>query len=142
MYKEILLAIDLNDIDSQRKAIETTINLARAFDARVHVQTVLPAFGMPIVASYFPEDFENKALEKAKQALSDFVKQNLPEDLKIQQIVAVGTIYQEILRAADEIGADLIVMESHRPELQDYLIGPNAARVVRHAKCSAMVVRG
>ena len=142
MYKEILLAIDLNVIDSQRKAIETTIDLARAFGSRVHVETVLPDFGMPIVASYFPEDFEAKALENAKQALHDCVKQNFPEDLKVQQIVGLGTIYQEILRCADEIGANLIVMASHRPELQDYLIGPNAARVVRHAKCSVMVVRG
>ncbi len=30
---------------------------------------------------------------------------------------------------------------SHRPELKDYLLGPNAARVVRHANCSVLVVR-
>ena len=36
---------------------------------------------------------------------------------------------------------DLIIMASHRPELQDYLLGPNAARVVRHANCSVLVVR-
>jgi nucleotide-binding universal stress UspA family protein len=141
MYKEILLAVDLNDIDSQRKAIETTIELARAFGARVHVETVLPDFGMPIVASYFPEDFESKALEGATQALDDFVKQTFPEDLPVQQIVGRGTIYQEILSCAKQIGADLIVMASHRPDLQDYLIGPNASRVMRHAGCSVLVVR-
>jgi nucleotide-binding universal stress UspA family protein len=32
-------------------------------------------------------------------------------------------------------------MGSHRPELSDYLLGPNAGKVVRHAKCSVMVVR-
>ena len=52
-----------------------------------------------------------------------------------------GTIYDEILAVADEIGADLIVMASHRPALRDYLLGPNAARVVRHAKQSVLVVR-
>jgi nucleotide-binding universal stress UspA family protein len=35
----------------------------------------------------------------------------------------------------------VIVLASHRPELKDYLLGPNAARVVRHAKCSVLVVR-
>jgi nucleotide-binding universal stress UspA family protein len=35
----------------------------------------------------------------------------------------------------------MIVMASHRPELKDYLLGPNAARVVRHAECSVLVVR-
>ena len=38
-------------------------------------------------------------------------------------------------------GAELIVMASHRPELRDYLIGPNAARVMRHADASVLVVR-
>ena len=141
MYKEILLAVDLNDIDSQRKAIETTTRLARAFGARMHVQTVLPDFGLPTVASYFPKDFESKAVESAKQALDDLVKQNISEDLTVQQIVGRGTIYREILSCADEIGADLIVMASHRPDLQDYLIGPNASRVTRHAACSVLVVR-
>ncbi len=32
-------------------------------------------------------------------------------------------------------------MGSHRPELSDYLLGPNAGKVVRHAKCLVMVVR-
>jgi nucleotide-binding universal stress UspA family protein len=141
MYKEILLGIDLNDIESQRKAIDTTIGLARAFGGRVHVHTVLPDFGMPMVASYFPKDFESKAVESAKQALDDLVKQNFPEDLTVQQILGRGTIYREILSCADEIGADLIVMASHRPDLQDYLIGPNASRVTRHAACSVLVVR-
>jgi len=39
-----------------------------------------------------------------------------------------GTIYDEIIKAADKIGCDLIVMASHRPELKDYLFEPNAAR--------------
>ena len=141
MYKEILLAVDLNDIESQRKAIETAIALARAFGARVHVHTVLPDFGMPIVASYFPKGFESKALETAKQTLHDFVKETFPEDLGVLQILGQGGIYQEILSGAKQIGADLIVMASHRPGYEDYLIGPNASRVMRHAKCSVMVVR-
>ena len=141
MYKEILLAVDLNDIECQRKAIDTTIGLARAFGARVHVQSTLPNFGMPIVATYFPKDFESKALESAKKALHDFIKQNFPEDLTVQQIVDCGTIYKEILSCAKQIEADLIVMASHRPGYENYLIGPNASRVTRHANCSVLVVR-
>jgi nucleotide-binding universal stress UspA family protein len=69
------------------------------------------------------------------------VAAQVPEGVAARRIVAAGKIYQEILRVADEVGADLIVMGSHRPELSDYLLGPNAARVVRHADCSVMVVR-
>ncbi len=35
----------------------------------------------------------------------------------------------------------MIVMASHRPEMSDYLLGPNAARVVRHARRSVSVIR-
>ena len=55
--------------------------------------------------------------------------------------VGHGTVYEEILHAAKRIDADLIVMAAHRPGQADYLLGPNAARVVRHAECSVLVVR-
>jgi hypothetical protein len=46
-----------------------------------------------------------------------------------------GRVYDQIIAAADKLGvSDAIVMGSHRPELSDYLLGPNAARVVRHAQ--------
>jgi nucleotide-binding universal stress UspA family protein len=64
-----------------------------------------------------------------------------PRRFESQAIVTNGTVYEEILRTAKEIGCDVIVMASHRPELKDYLLGPNAARVVRHANCSVLVVR-
>jgi nucleotide-binding universal stress UspA family protein len=35
----------------------------------------------------------------------------------------------------------LIIIGSHSPSMQDYLLGPNAARVVRHANCSVLVIR-
>ena len=51
------------------------------------------------------------------------------------------TIYSEIVELAKEMDADLVVMVSHRPELKDFLLGPNAARVVRHAECPVLVIR-
>jgi nucleotide-binding universal stress UspA family protein len=65
----------------------------------------------------------------------------LPAELRAQVIVAQGTIYHEIIQTAERLGADLIIMASHRPGLADYLLGPNAARVVRHFKGSVLVVR-
>ena len=46
-----------------------------------------------------------------------------------------------ILDYANEMGIDCIIMASHKPGLQDYLIGSTAARVVRHAKCAVHVIR-
>jgi len=45
------------------------------------------------------------------------------------------------LRLAGQVGVDLIVMGSHRSNMEDYLLGPNAAHVVSHGNCSVLVVR-
>ena len=52
-----------------------------------------------------------------------------------------GVVHEEILDVAEELGVDQIILAAHRPSLVDGLLGSNAARVVRHAKCSVQVVR-
>ncbi len=141
MFKEILLPVDLGDPDASKKALSVAVELSQSAAARLHVLTVVPGFGMSIVSQYFPEDFEEKSLAGAAQQLDDYIGANIPSDLATRAIVANGTIYEEILRVAAETGCDLIIMTSQRPELKDYLLGPNAARVVRHSKCSVLVIR-
>lgn len=141
MFRDILLAVDLNEPETQQRALEAAVATARAHKARLHVVTVVPDFGMSIVASYFPADFEHKAIEDAKRRLHEYVAANVPKGIQVQHIVGHGTVYKEIIQAAREVGADLIVLASHRPELKDYLLGPNATHVVKHADCSVLVVR-
>ncbi|MBD1545743.1 universal stress protein [Roseibium aggregatum] len=141
MYTSILVPIDLNEESSWRKSLPTAIAMARTFGADLHVITVVPDFGQSIVGSYFPEGFEAQALEKTSEMLKEFIGQNVPDDITCKGHVAHGTIYEEINNVADKLGCDLIVLASHRPELKDYLLGPNAARVVRHAGQSVLVVR-
>ena len=141
MYADIMLAVDLVHPGTQTKAVRTAVELARTFGARLHVITVVPDYGMSLVGGFFTKEHERQAIDAANKALHDFTAEHLPKEIKLQHIVGHGTIYQEILRYAAETGCDLIVLASHRPELEDYLLGPNAARVVRHARCSVMVVR-
>jgi nucleotide-binding universal stress UspA family protein len=141
MYRNILVPVDLSDKHSWRKALPTAISLCETFEGKLHLITVVPEFGLPMVGQFFPEGYEAKLRQHAAKQLRDFAAQQVPGEIECRRIVAEGKIYQEIMKAAAAIKADLIVMGSHRPELSDYLLGPNAARVVRHAKCSVMVVR-
>lgn len=141
MYKDILCPIDLNEESSWNKALPTAVEYCKSFGATLHVMNVVPHFGMSVVGSYFPKDFEQKAIEGAREQLHEFVRQHVPEGVKVQHIVAHGTTYDEILRVAREIKADLVLLAAHRPELKDYLLGPTAARVVRHFEGSVLVVR-
>lgn len=142
MYQRILLAVDLNEVEAEARAIETAGTLAETFKATLDVLTVIPDYGMPIVGGYFPENFHEKVVEEVEQRLEAFVAERFSKDIKVQEHVGHGAAYHSILDHAQKSGTDLIIMASHRPELKDYLLGPNASRVVRHAGCSVMVVRG
>ena len=141
MYQNILVPVDLDDKHSWRKAIPTAVALCEAFDAGLIVMTVVPDIGMPVVGQYLPQDFSMRVREQAKAQLKSFVQTQIPPGIEVQPRVAIGKIYREIIHTAAEAEVDLIVMGSHHPELKDYLLGPNAARVTRHAANSVMVVR-
>lgn len=141
MADQFLLALDLGDPDSVQRILPVAEDMAEKFKAQLHVLCVVPNYSMPIVGSFFPEGFEKKALEAGKTALVDAIAANAKDPGAIKGHVTNGSIYEEIIRVSDELECGLIIMESHRPALKDYLLGPNAARVVRHAKQSVYVHR-
>ena len=141
MAATILLAIDIADEGGLgRHMLDESLRLLDV-GGTLHVVSVVPEFGLPMVASYFQPGYEKEALKAVGQALNDWVARNVPQAVNVRPHVLHGTIYDEILRAANSIGADLIVMGAQRPDLRDYLLGPNVARVVRHARQSVYVVR-
>jgi nucleotide-binding universal stress UspA family protein len=141
MYKHILLPVDLEDSGSWKASLPVAAEYAKAFGATLHVMTVVPDFGMSVVGSFFPADFAEKAIAETNTRLHAFVTENVPDGISLQHVVKHGRVYEEIINTAKELGADLIVMSAHHPELKDYLLGPNAARVAHHAGQSVLIVR-
>lgn len=139
MYHHILLPVDLNE--KKQITLPVAIEYAKQFGAQLHVMTVVPDFGMSIISQYFPSNADDKIIAGAKEALHQFTKKHIPEGIKVQHIVAQGTVYEVIIDTAQKTNCDLIIMGAHRPDLKDYLLGPNAARVVRHSDRSVLVVR-
>ncbi len=143
MSKSILCAIDISEPGVNEKVLKTAAKLAEIDGARLDVITVVPNFGMSIVSSYFKDDFQEKANTEAKRMLKETVTNILgaEADSEIRHIIASGSIYEEILRVSHQTESDLIVIGAQAPDIKDYLLGPNAARVVRHSKASVFVVR-
>ena len=141
MFKTILVPIDVDQESSWSRALPVAEQLAKDYGAKLHAISVVPTMGMSVVGSFFPADFEDKALASAQEKLDEVLAKAASSPAAITTHVAHGTIYEEVLSASNKLGCDLIVMTSHRPELKDYLIGPNAARVMRHAKQSVFIVR-
>lgn len=140
MYKGIMLPIDLAHDSSWRKSIPVARKLAETFGAKLHAISVVQDIRNAVVSQYFPPDYEEKLVRDAAEKLSALVAAELP-GIDVTEHVAVGQVYREIVRAAEKNGCDLIVMASHRPELSDLLIGPNADHVARHTAASVMIVR-
>jgi len=141
MYKTILLPVDISAEPSWTKALPSALRLGGS-DMVLHVVTVLPDFGVSVVGSYFEDGFQQKALHDVGEKLTAWVAAHVPPEIEVHPHVLTGRIYDQIIAAADQLAVDAIVMASHTPELSDYLLGPNAARVVRHARQSVFVVRG
>lgn len=144
MYKHILLPVDLQEEEDSlpcKAALQRSIELCRFYQAQLHVLTVVPDLGMPIVGQYFPADAGENIIQDAESTLHAFLENRVPRDIPVQHLVAQGSVYRRIVEMSQEVGADLIVMPANRTKFRDYLLGTNTARVVRHAQSSVLVVR-
>lgn len=141
MYKNILVAIDLNDETSYRRPLLSAVELARKFGAQLHVLTVVREIEAVLQAKSAPLAYDLIAKDLENQLVS-LIRRVDASDLHPKILVSHGaSIYAEILAVAEEANADLIVIGSHRPAMKDYLLGTNASRVMRHARCSVLVAR-
>ena len=103
----------------------------------INVQPLVPVS----LLGYLPPSFDEEFQREAEKKLGEIVgKLSFSRDL-LSAIVRYGAIYPEVLAEAEDWGADLIIVGSHRPGMATYLLGSSAAAIVRHAKCSVLVVR-
>lgn len=136
MYSNILVPVDLAHGDVG----EHILKLARQIggpDAKITILTVMddiPAF----VAAQIPEEVVKTHHDDVRDGLMSLVRSTGTGATVAIRKGNPGTV---ILDEAQKIGADAIILGSHRPDYRDYLIGSTAARVVRHAQCSVIVDR-
>jgi len=136
----VLLLTAYDGSDHGNAALARADELAEALSAEHHVILVAHVQSYQWTAMSNPyqidlyaleEEHLNEAYEKAKTGLK------IPTTVVMRR----GEPAREIIAYAEEVGADCIIVGSHKPELQDYLLGSTAARVVRHAPCSVHVLR-
>jgi universal stress protein F len=132
MYSKILLPIDHSDQASWEKALPLALEEARSHGAELSVVSVIPEI---MRLPNLPENYGEGAAAHVEGEIKGIVGPEIP--VTVRQ----GSVYREILKEAHAIQADLILMASPKGDFPDYLLGPNAARVVRHANCSVLICR-
>lgn len=150
MAKKILVPIDLRHESSWKAALPEAVRLATGAGDEIVLMTVIPEVVGGLDWRYSirgetdgsPQLDIDAWLADAETRLEQIAREFILGDVPAEIVARYGTVYEEILDLAEELAVDQIVMAANRPSLADYLIGPNTARVVRHAKCSVQVVRG
>ena len=136
MYKNIIVAVDL----AHGEAGKALLNRARALIDQggtihlIHVLEDVPSY----IAAELPRDLSERRQAEAKVELGLLAEGS---DVETVTDVRSGAAASQILQAAEDNDADLIMIASHRPGLSDYFIGSTAARVVRHAQSSVLISR-
>jgi universal stress protein F len=136
MYKTMLIPIDMAQPEKGKPMIEVARRIGGK-DARILLVNVIediPAF----VASQLPLGLLDKAKDLAAEELKAIAN---AAGIKPDYLVCSGKASNAIIDVAKEQNADIILIGSHKPGLQDYLLGSTAASVVRHAECSVLVGR-
>ena len=140
MFNRILVPVDLAEPELAKRAIATACSMIRESPGLVRLLNVMPMTPV-MLAEYVPPDFEAQQKAASEEALAIIAKECDLESGRVTSVVRQGGIYHEILEEAKHMGADLIVMSSHRPAMKTYFLGSNAGHVVRYARGSVLVLR-
>jgi nucleotide-binding universal stress UspA family protein len=140
MFKQILAAVDLDNSENAEKILRIAADIANIYTARLHVLSVVGAV-QAVVSQHLPVGYEKLAMERTEQDLSTLSAGVDLDQGEVTSSARFGDIYREILAQAEKSAVDLIIIGSNKPQATDFLLGTNAARVVRHSSCSVFVVR-
>jgi universal stress protein A len=138
--KRILVPVDFSTCS--KKALAYAVPFAKQFGAEIVIAYVVqpyipvPEMGAVDTTAVLAQMREGGKSELEKLHLS------ITDDVKIKTSLRVGHPAQEIVKAAAEIDADLILLSTHgRTGLGRAFFGSVAEHVTRYARCPVLTVR-
>ena len=134
MYNKVIIALSLeHGFSEQALSIARSLVNENGKILAVHVSEPLNNTARLYLAE---ED-----VDKSQAAIKSEIDRRLEKHNDIEQVVLMGHPGREIPQYAEKIGADCIIVGSHKPGLEDFFLGSTSARVVRHSKCAVHVLR-
>jgi len=139
--KTLLVPIDFSPVS--KRVVAAAAELAAGLGGRLVILHVVQPpvltdsdFGTQLTVEYAAE-----ATEAATKQLGRLRLQLQKEGLAVEVRNASGYPGQNILDAADEVGADFIVLGSHgHGAFYDLIVGSTASRVIKRARCPVVIV--
>lgn len=140
--QHILVPVDFSN--HATLALEEAVDLASKYQAEVTVVYVIPqAIFHPDWAADIEDALDVQDItDEAKTALANMIAPYQKDGLRMTEHVLAGGPHVEIVRMAQRVGADLIVMGAHGAAgSRPVLMGSVAEKVMRQAPCSVLTVR-
>jgi len=145
--KKIILATDFSD--TSKEASYYAVQLAQTFKAELKALHVFDTSERNVPSHYFLEpagpEFDEvvEGFEGIRQRGKDTLKKLAESfDLEVETIFTEGDPGHEIIRVAEELNADLIVLGTHGyTGWKRFTIGSVAEFVGRHAPCTVFTIR-
>lgn len=141
MFKKILLPVDLQENALSQRAIDFVKQLSQQFSCDITVMTVIPDFGMPLVANFFPANAIQQAEKEVALELQHFVDEHFDGHDDVRLHVDTGSPHKAIVKYAEQEAIDLIVLPALAKDMDKLLLGSTSTHVAEHANCSVMVIR-
>ncbi|UII29929.1 universal stress protein [Fulvivirga ulvae] len=144
--KKILVPTDFSE--QAGYALEVAYHIAKKSDASIvllHVVEDASVTSMHYTGEVDLPNMEDrlfmmKLIEKGKQDLAELANSSF-SDAVIEQELRIGSPYHNIKDIIGEHSVDLVVMGTKGSTgLEEFLIGSNAEKVVRHAKCPVLTI--
>lgn len=143
MIQRILVPTDFSSCS--RQGLRYAISLAEKFQSHI---TILHVLDKELIeqSCHFGLDEEGKIKEiiwkKTKQSFEEFLRDENFGNIQVQKMIVPGIRFQEIVKKAQEIKADLIVLGScgGTVDLDRLFFGSTAEKVVRMLPCPVLCV--
>jgi len=140
MFKKILVPIEVDYPETAAAVYQKAASIAKLCGAEIRLISVMPGFGMPIVASFISDEVRKQATDRFKESLEKFIKDNCGEP--VSSSIRTGKNWEEIIKAADKWGADLIVVyHNRRREINEVFSRSCSQQVSDNANCSVLRLR-
>lgn len=145
MFKHILLPTDGSELSE--KAIQEGIRLAQSLGAKVTGLCIMPEKHPFFYETEIPAEALEQIAKQTKEAgkvyLSVIEKKAREAGLACEVVYEVTDyVYEAIIRVADRMGCDLIMMASHgRRGVKAFIIGSETQKVLTHSKIPVLVFR-
>jgi len=139
--KKILVPTDGSD--SSMRAADFALKLAKHLMSEIIGIYVIDRIILEEISKVHERhEVEEENKRKAERCLNYIVKSAEREGLKASSILVEGQPHDQIVRHAESLGADIIIMGSKgRRGTNRILIGSVAERVIEYAPCPVLVIR-